>query len=332
MRILLGIPVLLLGAWLIYALFAPDDLPVANARQFENSAGCQECHAEVYDEWQESQHAAAWTNPLVRKLSNDFSNKDCIDCHAPQSIWVTGIGERVLPRATHRKDGVDCLACHALPGGGVVGTLTNPRAACRPVEDRALARPDFCAACHNQHKTFDQWRESEWPARGKDCLDCHMPYRDGDPNKGRDHRSHGGDSLAMLQAAVDMRVVTADDAGVAPSGWVVEVENVGAGHAYPTDERSRASDVFWRPLVDAGADELPWQHLYRFRDPYRDEDGIERTILFPHDTRVIPVPESAVAGPFEVALFYKRSPYYENPEQPDPDREAVRVHTQVVTP
>ena len=283
-----------------------------------------ECHAEPYAEWEASQHAISWTNPRVRFLSNDFANQDCIDCHAPRPVFVTGIGERVLPRTARRHEGVDCLSCHQLPveaGGGMAGTRSDPRAACRPVATTDLTRPTFCAGCHNQHKTVDQWRESDWPERGDDCLTCHMPFRDGDPNRGRDHTFLGGNDLVMLRRAVELRASRAN------GGVVVELENVGAGHAYPTDERSRRSDVFWRPVADG-----PWRHLWRIRDPYRYETDLASTLLHAHETKRLAIEGADAAGSIEVALFYMREPYWKDPEKPDPDAEATLVHRVVVEP
>jgi hypothetical protein len=321
-RLAAGLVLLALAGWLLKALVVPAE-PPAPARAFESSSQCADCHAQVYEEWSGSQHAMSWTNPAVRDLSNDFANTDCIDCHAPRPVFETGIGNRVLPRAARRVEGVDCIACHQMSaeGGGVhmAGTLTDPSAACRPVEVRELTRPDFCAGCHDQHETVKQWAASEWPDRGMDCLACHMPERpDG---SGRDHTMHGGTSLANLEKAVELRGVRAG------SGWTIELENVGAGHSFPTDERSRAADVFWRP-----AGEETWRHLHRMRSPYRHEVDVPDTLLAAHELRLLPLEDPEADGPVEVALFYKRSPYWEDPDAPDPDREATRVHLVELAP
>jgi hypothetical protein len=315
LRGVLGVLCLALGVWFLVLVFGPEDAAATPARTFTSSNDCRECHAEVFAEWEGSQHAISWTNPRVQFLSNEFANQDCIDCHAPRPVFVTGIGERVLPRSSNRPAGVDCLSCHQLPDGGQAGTRTDPRAPCRPVATLDLQRPDYCAGCHNQHKTVDQWRASEWPARDQDCLSCHMPFRDGDPNRGRDHTFPGGNDLSLLQAAVELRGAREE------SGWVVEIENVGAGHAYPTDERSRRSDVFWRP-----AGETTWRHLWRIRDPYRTETDIPSTLLHAHETKRLPIDDPDARGAVEVALFYMREPYWKDPESPDPDVEATLVH------
>jgi len=330
-RAVLGAACVAAGLWLLVAVFSEPG-ETAPARSFTTSRACQECHAEVYAEWESSQHAVSWTNPFVRELSNDFNNQDCIDCHAPRPVFETGIGERVLPRSSRRVEGVDCIACHQLPAGpdgepgGMAATIDNERAACRPVQTRDLGRPEFCAGCHDQHQTVRQWRGSEWPERGFDCLTCHMPFRGGDPGAGRDHRCRGGDDLQLLKDAVALSGERVGD------GWVVVLENVGAGHSFPTDERSRAADLFWRPLPDAAGEPGRWRHLHRMRSPYRHEVDIEDTLLAVHERRRVPLDDDEGRGAVEVALFYKRSPYWEDPEAPDPEREATLVHSVTLAP
>jgi hypothetical protein len=334
-RLVLGVLCVLAAGWLLLVLFRPRAEP-APARRFESSAECQACHADAYAEWSASQHAVSWTNPAVRMLSNDFANQDCIDCHAPRPIFETGIGQRVLPRDARRVEGVDCIACHALPedpGGGagfaVAGTRDAPGAACRPQATRELGSVEFCAGCHDQHQTVQQWRASSYAAQGVDCLDCHMPERAGG---GRDHRFHGGNSLEMLQRAVELSGERRADGAGGWSGWSISVANVGAGHSFPTDERSRAADVFWRPLAAAGSEPGSWRHAHRFRSPYRFETELADTLLAAGATEEISLAEPEASGAIEVALFYKRSPYWLDPSAPDPEREAVLVHRLVLEP
>lgn len=320
MRAVLGLLVAIGGAWLLVSiLFAPE--PVAEIRPFDSSRQCAECHQQVFAEWEGSWHAQAWIDPEVRRLSNDFSNADCIDCHAPRPIFETGLANRVLPRATRRVEGVDCIACHLMPDGTMAGTVTSTSAACRPVATRELLAPEFCAGCHDQHGTVQQWKASRFAQPGEgfmSCVDCHMPHRGGDPSAGRDHTMHGGHDLALVRSAVELRG-SRDGAT-----WRIEVENVGAGHNYPTDERSRASDLFWRPLGESGP--ASWRHLFRFRNPYRHEVGLVDTELPAGETQRLGIDDPAAAAGVEVALFFKLSPYWEDPEHPDPEREAELVH------
>lgn len=323
-RLVLGLVLLALGAGALFAVFRPEP-PPAPPVAFTSSGECKDCHATVFGEWEESWHSRSWTDPDVRALSNDFANTDCIDCHAPRPVFETGVGQRVLPRTARRQEGVDCISCHALPADPgeaprMAGTLERLDVPCRPQVVRELASPEFCAPCHDQHKTVEQWRTTRYAAEGIDCVDCHMPYRNGDPNQGRDHRMHGGHDLEVVRRAVELR------ARRSGSGLTIEVENVGAGHHYPTDERSRASDVFWRP-----AGESTWRWAYRFRSPYRDELGVLDTLLPAHETRTIEVAD-VPAGALEVALFYKLTPYWKTPDAPDPELEARLVHKVEVAP
>ncbi len=319
---MLGLGVLGLAGWISTAIFLPSET-VAAPQQFTSSGECQSCHTQVYEEWQASAHANSWVNPDVRDQSNNFSNTDCIDCHAPRPIFETGIGKRVLPRASRRNEGVDCIACHVLPGGGVAGTMEGPSAVCRPTARRELTREEFCGVCHDQHKTVQQWKGSRYAEQGIGCIECHMPYRNNDPAQGREHTCKGGHDMDMVKSAVTIR-------GVREAGaWVIEVENIGAGHSFPTDERSRAADLFWKPV---GSDSKAWKQFYRFRSPYRWEVDVVDNLLEVHETRRLPLTDEGSGGAIEVAIFYKRSPYYESTEKPDPEREANLLHRIELTP
>lgn len=318
-RIFAGVLVLALGIWLFLNLSAPQEA-AAPAATFTSSTQCQSCHPVQYAEWQTSWHSKSWTDEEVRALSFDFSKTDCIDCHAPRPVFETGIGQRVLPRSFRQAEGVDCISCHLLPEGGVAGTLSNSRAACRPVERRELASVEFCAGCHDQHETVKQWRATPFAEQGIGCIQCHMKER-ADPNvPGRDHSCMGGHDEALVRSAVVLRGAREGE------GWRIEVENVGAGHHFPTDERARAADVFWRPLASgANSGSGPWRFLYRFRNPYRNEVDLPNTLLAYGESRAIPLQDADANGAIEVALLYKLTPYYKDPQTAEP------MHTESVT-
>lgn len=285
-----------------------------------SSEQCIACHADVAAEWQGSHHAFAHLNPEVRRLSNDFANQECLACHAPRPVLAFAPGERVLARQSDRASGVDCLSCHLLPDGGVA--TANPRpnldAPCRPRSEARMASVDHCAACHNQHGTVDQWRASPAQRRGDNCLHCHMtPVRRQGGRLGRAHGFPAAHDLAALQSAVDLR------AGWPNSGPWVELENVGAGHNFPTDERSRAADLEIRWQGPDGAWGA-WQRLRRFRDPYRDETDLTNTQLPAGETwRAEPAPPAGAVRA-EARLIYRTQPF-----QPDAEaREVARVALQ----
>ncbi len=314
MKKLAGLAVLATAIWFMVELVPPEwnpDAVSATPAQWTSSNQCKECHEEAFSEWEDSWHAKSWIDEDVRLQSDNFENKVCIDCHAPRGVFETGVGNRVLPRSSRRSEGVDCLACHLLPDGGVAGTIDMPSAPCKPKATIELSRVAFCAGCHDQHKTVTQWRETPMADTGPDCLDCHMPFRDGDPNRGRHHGMAGGHDITLVQSAVTLEAIRAE-------GQIeVTVENIMGAHSFPTDERSRAADIFWRPLPTDPEQRDGWTHLHRIRDPYRTEVDITSTLLhaLASQDKTGDSPRRTIAftppsGPIEVALFYKLAPYY----------------------
>lgn len=343
MRIVLGICLLLLASWFLSALLGtPEEQAAAQGpTEWISSAQCAECHRQIYDEWKDSPHANSWNNEDVRapSQSDNFAKKDCIDCHAPAPVFETGLGERVQPRPARRSEGVDCITCHLTPDGSMAGTITNPRAACRPTTRRELQRVTLCAGCHDQHKTVQQWKATSHAEHREGCMQCHMPYRDGTPEGGRLHVMPGGHYIEMVRSAVEVSGTRGDD-GVAR----VTLKNT-SGHAYPTDERSRASDLWWRPLAAAGDEPAgPWRHLHRIRDPYRHEKDLASTLLHWGETRTLEVRDgdgAPVDGRLEAVLVYKRTPYYRDPatgvamhlhDVTDPFQDAELVHRVTIEP
>jgi Cytochrome c554 and c-prime len=274
--------------------------------RFQSGADCRPCHEGVWKEWSGSHHQIAYVNPEVRKLSEDFRIKDCQDCHLPRPVATTGYGQRVLPRQTFAEQGVDCLACHAGADGAIVGRHAAPDAPCRVRADAAMVTPVMCKSCHNQHFTTDQWAASSFAKSGQDCASCHMPVverhlADGRVVQGRDHRFVGCHDKAMLQKAGRF------DVRRERNQIVMTLTNVGAGHNYPTEERSRAVDMMVR-FVRADGTATAWQRLWRCRQPYRDEPGDNTQLLAGASKQVeVPIPAGAVRA--EARLWYRLAPY-----------------------
>ncbi len=295
-----------LAAALGYGLFAlggSGGSTPAGARRWQSSAQCRACHAEVWNEWHGSHHQIAFLNPEVRKLSEDFRNKECQACHLPRPVFEIGLGKRTLPRLTRPDEGVDCLTCHLGADGGLVSRNAAPTAPCQPRAEPAFTGVLLCESCHNQHQTTDQFRASRFAAEGGHCNDCHMPQapRAGVARRGRSHAFPGAHAPAMLRAAPRLELACTG------GELVVAVTNTGAGHNLPTEERHRAVDVLAR-FVPATGEPGAWTALYRFRQPYRDEPG-ENTQLPAGATKTLRVPVPAGAARAEVRLWYRLNPY-----------------------
>ncbi|HEX5054270.1 MAG TPA: multiheme c-type cytochrome [Planctomycetota bacterium] len=287
--------------------------------RWESSSQCRDCHADVYAEWLGSHHQIAYTNPEVRALSDDFRKEECMDCHLPRPLAVTGFGKRPLPRRTHFDEGVGCISCHLGPDGGIVGRNDRPEVPCKPQRSETFLAVDTCAACHNQHQTTDQWRASNYARIGTDCAACHMPEvqrlrQDKSARMGRKHVFTGCHDRAYLQTAA--RFVVAHDGGE----LVLSLQNVAAGHNFPTEERHRAVDMMYRFVTAGGAfvdGTGEWHRAYRFRMPYRDEaEPInpgnapgENTQLPAGVTKAVKVPIPAGAAAVEARLWYRLTPF-----------------------
>jgi Cytochrome c554 and c-prime len=271
----LGILALVLGAFggsIAFLSAGPNGTATsgdtAPAVRWESSTQCRDCHRDVYDEWFGSHHQISFTNPEVRATSDDFRKEECMDCHLPRPLAVTGFGKRTLPRRTHFDEGVGCITCHLGPNGGILGRQSRPDAPCKPVANTEFLAVDACASCHNQHGTTDQWAASTFAAQGTDCSSCHMPSierkrPDGSVRPGRKHRYDGAHDRATLQSAAEFTV--ARDGGEV----TFTLKNTGAGHNFPTEERHRAVDIVYRFVTAAGPGERT--RAWRFRNPYRDE-------------------------------------------------------------
>ncbi|HET6201338.1 MAG TPA: multiheme c-type cytochrome [Planctomycetota bacterium] len=289
-----------------------------------SSAQCRSCHPAVYEEWQGSWHGKAFVDPEVRALSNDYRNEQCIDCHAPRPAFETGVGKPPLPRSSRRAEGVDCAACHHLPGGGVAAVSKEAAGACGPRHEPLLPSPEFCGGCHDQHHTVKEWRATPFPAEGISCVTCHMEPVDRGGRPGADHRSPASHDPDRIRKAVTV--------AVRREGALlrIAVKNTGAGHHFPTDERSRAADLIARVLGPDGAVRSV-RRLDRYRNPYRDQVGASAGLPYREESPLLetrpestllpygversyefPVPEGS--GTIEILLTYKTIPYPEDPE------------------
>lgn len=262
-------------------------------RRWQSSQECRSCHEKQYAEWAGSHHQIAYTNPEVRRLSDNFRVKDCQACHLPRPVAQTGWEKRTLPRQTRPLEGVDCLTCHLGADGGILSTRSNSAAPCRPRAEEGFASERLCASCHNQHTTTDQWRASPFAKDGKSCNDCHMP--DGS------HAFPGAHDETMLKKAGKLL------ASAANGELRMTLRNTGAGHNLPTEERHRAVDIVYRFEMTSG-DVTEWRRAWRCRQPYRDEVGEDTQLpAGAEKTVAVVIPDDAAKA--HVRLWYRLNPY-----------------------
>lgn len=124
------IPMVLVLTTLCYA----SDQKVESLKQLieiYDPTSCQECHEEIYDQWQKSHHARSITGifmdrylkkgPLSVKNPREATTKNfpCFKCHLPQiekatDAVVAEIATVILSndRATMQKLNISCMVCH----------------------------------------------------------------------------------------------------------------------------------------------------------------------------------------------------------------------------
>jgi hypothetical protein len=188
---------------------------------------CGRCHPAVYAAWSKSRHAQAFgpgvTGQAVGRPAAWLDQ--CTPCHAPV--------------AAQRSEGVGCATCH-IRGHSKVGLVKNPSdftpLALRAQPDPRFGRADLCLPCHNQAPgpggpplldTWREWAASPYLPAGIQCQHCHMPQGD--------HHFAGAHDPDAVRRAVRVEVALQ-----APFRVVVRVENVGAGHYFPTTPTPRA--------------------------------------------------------------------------------------------
>ncbi|MBC8369151.1 MAG: hypothetical protein H8E25_04065 [Planctomycetes bacterium] len=127
---------------------------------------------------------------------------------------------------------------------------------------------------------------------------------------GSNHAFPASHDLVALQSAVSLDLKIED--GVVRT----TLTNDGSGHNFPTDERSRAADLFVQYQVDDKLGE--WQRLYRFRDPYRDETDLTNTQLPSGQSMSFDLRNDVQS--VAVRLIYKTNPFMS-------DDDGVVVHS-----
>lgn len=182
--------------------FAPSETKTASGgfvddRLIGNSANCGTCHAEITEQWEQSIHAQAASDPsyqrnieLLAKKKGMASTRYCEGCHAPVPL-LSGVLSKggTLQSFGHIYEGVSCMSCHGIDSiehTKGVGSykfrpsreylfannenqwLTKihnlliriqPRLHQQEMSRPAIKSPELCATCHTQFmdKNINNW-------------------------------------------------------------------------------------------------------------------------------------------------------------------------------
>jgi hypothetical protein len=233
------------------------------------SAGeCGGCHEAIYEEWSQSMHAKAWTDPYYQiDYVFDGSQQICLNCHIPlenqQEDLVVGFRDREMFKPilepnpnfdpTLQSEGVTCAVCHVREGR-IVGPFATEDAP-HPVkyDPEMSSGIRYCEQCHvvsgERWDTFysippcgtvAEIRES---GQEIDCVGCHMPETirpaaDGmDDRKVGRHLFRGGHHPERVKGS--LKVETKRETKEDGDSFSITLTNVGAAHHFPTGTPDR---------------------------------------------------------------------------------------------
>ena len=195
---------------------------VTEAYQGFQDGKCQSCHPAIWREWENSMHANAWVNEIYQAAAQHIPDREtkCDQCHAPQPILITGIGEMPKLRNRQRQAGVSCLVCHL----DAEGAMHGPPASAETYFHANVTNPIYtapttlCATCHGQdsvpeHDQVSSFLESKFADGNTNCATCHMPVvkrlqstTSHESIKGRKHTWRGSRSVAQLRRAATLQL------------------------------------------------------------------------------------------------------------------------------
>ncbi|MXZ02090.1 hypothetical protein F4Y93_16140 [Candidatus Poribacteria bacterium] len=195
---------------------------VREAYQGFQDGKCQSCHPAIWREWENSMHAKAWVDEIYQAAAQQVPDREtkCDQCHAPQPILITGIGEMPKLRNRQREAGVSCLVCHL----DAEGAMNGPPASAETYFHANVTNPIYtepttlCATCHGQqsvpeHDQVSSFLNSEFADGDTSCATCHMPVMkrlqsttSHESIKGRKHTWRGSRSVAQLKRAATLQI------------------------------------------------------------------------------------------------------------------------------
>ncbi len=242
----------------------PDGLPVALQQTPEGLAnlsaqGCNACHWQAHDDWANTPHAKAWSDPEYQEAMARVGNTTaCRSCHLPLANqhhrlaagFVGGdftrpqMTENQIWDATLMSEGVTCAACH-VRDGVVVSTRAAPDAPHPVAVSAELHSPELCATCHQLtwpgadrpfYDTYGEWKNSAYAQAGISCQECHMPATPGASAASRfaARPSHAFAASLDRGLSVLFDLDTPEVQRGSPFPVRVRLQNTGAGHHIPT--------------------------------------------------------------------------------------------------
>jgi nitrate/TMAO reductase-like tetraheme cytochrome c subunit len=199
----------------------------------------------------------------------------CVSCHAPLATLTRSVPTKLFDgdvKAPLLEEAVACEFCHTISGSEVqltklsLGAFLFPRIGqtatlygrhedaktdAHPTQrSKFLLSSELCGTCHrfghpatgvSIQDTYEEWKDSPYPAEGKRCQDCHMPAYSGKVAASGKERPElhahvflGGHTEMIRKAATLQLQSNWKGGGKETLNVAVSVSNVGAGHLIPT--------------------------------------------------------------------------------------------------
>ncbi|RRS36197.1 MAG: hypothetical protein NV67_08340 [Gammaproteobacteria bacterium (ex Lamellibrachia satsuma)] len=183
---------------------------LAKTGAYESSKVCSNCHAHLYNQFEQSMHARAFANPvfqnqvynvLLPQVSGDPDTAhkagSCLACHSPTTFLTQDQRLPARDSLGESPPGVTCDFCHTTIGHrGLAPGNANYIPSPGPIKYGPLKfasdwhreyspfqrKSEACAVCHEAtngqgvqiHTTYSEWKTSYWSRNGIECQDCHM--------------------------------------------------------------------------------------------------------------------------------------------------------------
>ena len=211
---------------LTFLTFMVLPLSVQAKDKYLDNHSCNECHEEIYEEYQTSSHSHSYfTNSLHKQIADHVSKEkyECASCHMPMADnmkeLLSGEARPNKSNKTHT-DGVSCFFCHTIAYVKTahsfnVNTKARQAKGYKPTLYGRLNKPDdsdkhssasnpvyakkVCMGCHshklneNNVTIFRAMQGKEENKKEQDsmsCINCHMPEVAGGAEK-MDKRARG---------------------------------------------------------------------------------------------------------------------------------------------
>lgn len=295
---------------------------ISAAVNWDDNKSCQECHPEIYKEWETTRHAKGWTSKQFTVQSKKRTKKECLSCHAPKPIFETGIGKETVVRDQDRESGVNCLTCHR-KGKNAVGPHQDAKGECNPTFTTKFKDNSTCSMCHLN--SSEEWTQSSFSKVGTKgyatCAKCHMKpvkrpaAKGGKVREVYRHITYGGHNLKSIQESVRNLTLKAENGKA-----LITLTNNLTGHNLPTGTVGRQLLIMTAIKNDDGKTKAMHREVYEKGDNKGKKDTsipVDKKIELSYD---IPLDEGEVV----VQVLYKMSPNVK-------DRNATKVTTKRVS-